>query len=757
MSAHVLSGYTDRPNYRPGEEVTFHLSSEIALCAKAAIVRLIHGDPSPAGPGFKQEVVEEVAGALELERQRTSAGSHVRIGQWSAWTAEQRLTVHAFVWPTLVGEGGPQTLISAWDPDLGKGWSFEIIDGCLAVRIGAAQESVVRSTGRMFTRTWYAVALVIDWSSGLVRLEQRLVPSRGNRCSTIVDLERAHVTEGAFVGLPVGQGRYQALIGARAIPGPVGSAAGGHLNGKLDSPSIYAGAATTADLDRLAAGDPIDLPVLAAWDFSAGITRRGFTDDSLVVDVTGNGLHGRTVNYPDRAMTGWNWSGDEEHFVHAPQEYGAIWFHDDAVEDCGWAPSLRWTAPHDLRSGCYALWIQSDGHEDHVPFFVAPGAGAERRIALLIPTFSYIAYANTILMQTMGGGQAVMGIVSTLDDIDLHINAHHADYGPCVYTYTRDGKGSQFSSWRRPIMDMRPRHRHEYGAAWQFPADLYLVDWLTEQGFDFDVITDHDVHREGAALLHRYNVVLTGTHPEYVSGPMLDAWEDYLGDGGRGMYLGGNGFYWVTTPHPAKPWLIEMRRGESGDQGWRAEPGERHHQINGERGGLWRMRGRAPQRLWGVGYGAHGLDRSAPYVQMPDAQDARWRWVFDGVGPDERIGDFGLSNGAAAGLEFDRIDLSLGTPPHAALLASSEGHSRHSVITVEDLFLARDGINGVESPLVRADLVGFTTRGGGAVFSTGSMSWCGSLSHNGYDNNVSAITRNVLTAFAADGQIAPLE
>jgi N,N-dimethylformamidase len=36
------------------------------------------------------------------------------------------------------------------------------------------------------------------------------------------------------------------------------------------------------------------------------------------------------------------------------------------------------------------------------------------------------------------------------------------------------------------------------------------------------------------------------------------------------------------------------------------------------------------------------------------------------------------------------------------------------------------------------------------VFSTGSIAWCGSLSHNGYDNNVSRITENVLRRFASD-------
>ena len=47
----------------------------------------------------------------------------------------------------------------------------------------------------------------------------------------------------------------------------------------------------------------------------------------------------------------------------------------------------------------------------------------------------------------------------------------------------------------------------------------------------------------------------------------------------------------------------------------------------------------------------------------------------------------------------------------------------------------------------RQDLVFFETPNGGAVFSTGSIAWAGSLAHNGYDNNVSRLTENVLRRF----------
>ena len=40
---------------------------------------------------------------------------------------------------------------------------------------------------------------------------------------------------------------------------------------------------------------------------------------------------------------------------------------------------------------------------------------------------------------------------------------------------------------------------------------------------EYDVVTDHDLHREGVALLAPYKVVLTGTHPEYHTEHTLDA------------------------------------------------------------------------------------------------------------------------------------------------------------------------------------------------------------------------------------------
>jgi N,N-dimethylformamidase len=56
-------------------------------------------------------------------------------------------------------------------------------------------------------------------------------------------------------------------------------------------------------------------------------------------------------------------------------------------------------------------------------------------------------------------------------------------------------------------------------------------------------------------------------------------------------------------------------------------------------------------------------------------------------------------------------------------------------------------LDALHNPDVRADITFFETAAGGAVFSVGSIAWIGSLSWNDFDNNVAAITRNVLRCF----------
>jgi N,N-dimethylformamidase len=137
---------------------------------------------------------------------------------------------------------------------------------------------------------------------------------------------------------------------------------------------------------------------------------------------------------------------------------------------------------------------------------------------------------------------------------------------------------------------------------------------------------------------------------------------------------------------------------------------------------------------------------SGHYERLPDSYRQDAAFIFDGVG-DEKIGDFGLIGGGAAGLEVDRAAAELGTPPNALVLAQSRNLTDTYLIVPEEFLETAPGLGADENALARADMVFFTVTGGGAVFSTGSIAWAGSLSHNGYQNNVARITHNVLRRF----------
>ncbi|CAN5899152.1 hypothetical protein BH11PSE3_BH11PSE3_00990 [soil metagenome] len=94
-----------------------------------------------------------------------------------------------------------------------------------------------------------------------------------------------------------------------------------------------------------------------------------------------------------------------------------------------------------------------------------------------------------------------------------------------------------------------------------------------------------------------------------------------------------------------------------------------------------------------------------------------------------------------------RVDLSLGSPPGTVWLATADRLGYGGTPAPEEIRTLHRGVMGDQNAQVRADLVYFPTANGGAVFSTGSIAWVCALSHKGYVNNVSRLTRNVLSRF----------
>ena len=199
------------------------------------------------------------------------------------------------------------------------------------------------------------------------------------------------------------------------------------------------------------------------------------------------------------------------------------------------------------------------------------------------------------------------------------------------------------------------------------------------------MITDLELHEEGVDSIRDYKALCTGSHPEYHTPQTLDALQNYRDQGGRLVYLGGNGFYWKIALSPEGPELIEIRRGESGIRAWAAEPGEYYHSFDGSYGGLWRRNGRPPQLLAGVGFSAQGKFEGSYYRRTAESRAPDLAWMFEGIEDQEILGDFGFSGGGAAGFELDRADVRLGTPEEVRVVASSENHTSSFVLVPEEM------------------------------------------------------------------------
>ncbi len=735
-----LVGYCDPLCVAPGETVRFMVSCYAADSAdsssqpegyRADIVRLVCGDDSERGAGFEElEVETQVSGDYPAREQPIHPGSYAVVPHATALSRLESLALRAFVWPTTPRQER-QVLVSSWSDGAG----FELVidaAGCLELRLGDGRggRQQLSSGVPLGERRWCAVAATYDGATGRAALWADPMPfsPSGDLGSRRARVERE---------LPPGALRASGAdlaFAAGLLSGPDGRAIPRDLyNGKLEAPCLVDRALEGAELEAFAAGGlPASLEgaVVGNWDFARDIS------GEHIRDLSPNGLHGTTVNLPTRAVTGRSWSGREQCWRHAPEEYAAIHFHDDDLYDAGWEADFELVVPDGMRSGTYAARLRLGDSEDHVVFFVRPPRdAATAEVAFLMPTATYLAYANERLHLAPHSVLST-GAPRTANDAFL---LGHPQVGGSLYERHSDGSGVHTSSWLRPVLSLKPR-----SMMWSFNADTNVTAWLERAGVRYDVITDEDLHAAGAPLLARYRVVITGAHPEYYSTAMLDGVSAYLEAGGRLMYLGGNGFYWRIAFHPTLRGVIEVRRAEDGTRAWIAEPGEYYHAWGGEYGGLWRRLGRPPNRLVGVGFAAQGFGRSSHYRRRPESRDPRAAFIFDGVSGQEVIGDYGSIGGGAAGQEIDRFDTRLGSPRNALVLASSEGHSREMLRTKEE-FLSTT--LPFDDPRVRADLVFFECPNGGAVFSTGSIAWAASLAHDGYDNDVCRISANVLRRF----------
>lgn len=696
MNIIPLIGYSDRLSVRPGEVISFKMSSRGTEPFQATLHRSISADPNPEGPGIVEQDASKyfLAQSVSSREQNFYPGSYGITAKKITVPSRTDLVLSAIVHPTLRCDGH-QTILAL-------GGAQICLDQSGAATLTLGDVSV--STGSpLALKKWYRIEGRIKTDGTLLISQQPLGyqfdrPAAAQTTATPPETLIAHATVAAAWS---------------------GAVASNHFNGKIEAPQI------TSDGTRL-----------AAWDFSAD-TQSATVTSKLGPDLT-------LINFPTRAITSSDWDGSEMCWRHKPAHYAAIHFHDDDIYDFEWQTDFTFKVPDNMPSGVYVMRTHCEGHSDAMPFFVCPPLGTRTaKLCVLVSTFTYTIYGNHGRPDYQPNWQ------ERIKDWNAYPYnaAEYPNYGLSTYNTHSDGSGICHASHKRPLFNLRPGYI-TFGATpcsglRHFQADSHLISWLHAKGIDYDIVTDAELQQDGLLALEGYAAVTTGTHPEYHTSRTLAALRDYRDGGGALHYLGGNGFYWRVAQHTENDGLLEIRRAEDGIRAWEAEPGEYYNAFDGTYGGLWRRNGHAPQELVGVGFTAQGEFYGAGYTRK--CQDPKFDWVFEGIEGDV-LGDFGFSGNGAAGFELDHLDESLGSFKYTTLLAQSIGDRDGFVLVPEEQLTHLTTLRGsIDDNPLTADMIYFEVPGGGSVFSTGSITFCGSLPWNKYDNNISRLLENVLT------------
>ena len=428
----------------------------------------------------------------------------------------------------------------------------------------------------------------------------------------------------------------------------------------LAMPVIYSRALTETEIKErfaqkgLAAAKGKD--VLACWPM-----REEKGDRTR--DVSGNGFHGRIINHATWMIGGPSFDADVDRFggydpKHDPRRGHGLRLAADDLYDCSWEVTHRHRVPRYAKSGIYVgrLRFQQSGevHLQHVTFIVRkPKRRKKAPLLVLCATNTWRAYSGTQFGKTAAQLQRVFGTGGT----------DNSTGDPPAFNFYRShaaGQGTYQQGLRMPWPAAGPYVL--YGGPTNYShllrADRFAHIWLEQAGYEFDVITDHDLHRDPDQL-RGYEVFLINGHSEYWSIPMYRGLERYLAGGGNTIVLSGHSLFWRVSYNDTGT-ILECRKVDApGEQLPHERRGECWHSHDGLRGGMANECGMPGWKLIGLttlGWNDQGNPKNfGPY--LAEATD---HFLFHqpeevGLEPGEKFGWGGKDDQTplANGHEFD--------------------------------------------------------------------------------------------------------
>ncbi len=539
----------------------------------------------------------------------------------------------------------------------------------------------------------------------------------------------------ALVGSGTGHGEGAGLL----PPGPMSrlrigasaerGAADDLLDGDIAAPFVMSGviepdalARTIADRGRRLLGQLEVGPLLGAWDLAE---ERGHR----LADGSGHGRHGILVGGGTWQIGGPAFDAALGRPGYVPEDdpdrgHGLRLSSDDLL-DCHWPLAAEWHVADDADSGMYAglLRLAGQAGEDAVAITFAvsrPRPRVRDSVALLLSTNTWYAYGRR------------PAAVAPSFGLSASFYSTHASGRPHFWLTTQ-----------APIPRATPFGFESDRAAFVGHSHLvrperYAEAWLDEQGYAYEVITDHDLHEDPGLLKHFRALFITG-HSEYWSHEARDGVEAFLDGGGDVLSLSGDSCHWRVSFDDSGT-VMECRKDvDDVDPRWLSPErwGERWHSHDGCPGGCFRLIGRYAHEMLGLdpqGMIDDGTGTGFRALEVLEPGHALFREPERvPLSESGTIGEASLNGPKVSGYEFDAIRESVGTVPEPlpglTLLATSKQPN-----------LEWAGVD----PERGADLIYWERPGGGRVVSLGSIGASGSLA---VDPGVGAFVRNTLALF----------
>ncbi|MEL6250737.1 MAG: N,N-dimethylformamidase beta subunit family domain-containing protein [Bacteroidota bacterium] len=372
-----------------------------------------------------------------------------------------------------------------------------------------------------------------------------------------------------------------------------------------------------------------------------------------------------------------------------------------SIAGTGWEKNLEVPIPSEVSTGWYLIQLRNSRFRRTTSVFISPKPEqVKKSVALLLSTNTWNAYNHW-------GGQSL----------------YSANYTPEVSFLRPQLLADPF------IENTYPNQQLYYQAA---NIDLPLAMLLDSVGIEFDVYAIEELHRSAEKLIQYESIVLS-THPEYWSEEMLVNLNICLDSGSNLINLGGN----------TAAWYSEL------------DIGERKLKVHKGADAYWRENDSKGLRPFGLQETAWGFHSFGPYEVL---EDTSFVWENTGLKKGDLFGEISETydyayayegkwelllslfrkgrKGAAAGMEIDK--LYPGTPTNWITLARGWNQQKDGA----GIVLSKEDIQKLGKEPLGADLGYYIHPGGGMIFQTGSLAFCGAIP---YDRRIRQIIVNVVS------------